>query len=298
MTMRGPELHPGDAALDHLAGSRGEAAGEPHVSGKLQSAPGGAMVVHDLVTTMNVEPDGTANFHDKKDIDIHVRLPMSGDFKQVLRDFGDEVEYWHNDPYARTRYGRTEDLAPHLRAEPGQCDTWGDSLCDDALSPEMTHKRAWVHDDTPDNGGGLLAGKLDITSYLYRKLVSDPYSSRKLKLLDDTRAERAARGAQFRADQLARSAEMIERNLDALAGAQLAPIELRAALFEMWDECAEGDDATGAAGQRARAMVIGWIGGHLPAGSANAYAADELAALDARRTSHQHFAPYGRDWRD
>lgn len=56
----------------------------------------------------------------------------------------------------------------------------------------------------------LLAGKLDLTSYLMRKAGIDPKASRKLKLLDDTRAERAERaerGAQYRSQQWSRYAD-------------------------------------------------------------------------------------------
>lgn len=53
----------------------------------------------------------------------------------------------------------------------------------------------------------LLAGKLDLTSYLMRKAGIDPNASRKLKLLDDTRAERAERGAQYRSQQWSRYAD-------------------------------------------------------------------------------------------
>jgi hypothetical protein len=152
--------------------------------------------------------------------------------------------------------------------------------------------------DSPAAGDGgaavpLFAGKLDITSYLMRKAgVGDAYASRKLKLLDATRAERIQLGAAHRAEQLARSAELVRRNLDALERAALSPAARRAALFALWDECIEGEDAAGRAGDRARAMVIGWIRQHLPEGGPDAFPPDEIARLDAQRTSTQHFTPY------
>ena len=66
----------------------------------------------------------------------------------------------------------------------------------------------------------------------------------------------------------------------------------RAALFELWDDCDEGPDERGQAGQRARAMITGFIGAHLPRGSADAYTEDEIRLLDARGSSQQPFAPY------
>jgi len=162
-------------------------------------------------------------------------------------------------------------------------------MCDDALAPEAKTTRA----EGGQNGGGvpIAGGAMDLTAYLMRKFhVGDPYASRKRKLLDDTIDERAQQGGAYRAEQLSRSAELMRANLDQLRAA--TPTELREALFELWDECAEGEGPTGEAGTRARAMVIGWIRARLPAGSAGAYTPAEIAALDARRSSTQHFAPY------
>ncbi len=290
MTMRGPELHLDASALEAIAG-HGELPSPVRISGRLENQPGGNGVVHDAVATVTVERDGTAHMVAKPDIDIHMMLPVLPDIRKDLRDIGHDVAEWYADPYAGERYNRTMDLPQHLQAVPGQCDTYGDGMCDDALSPEMK-----VTKNPLSNDGGatpVAGGRLDLTSYLAKKFhVGDVYASRKLKLLDDTRDERVARGAEFRTDQLARSAELMQRNLDRLG--TLAASELHEALFELWDECAEGDGPTGEAGTRARAQVIGWIGAHLPAGQAGAFTVDEIAALDAHRASRQHFAPYPR----
>jgi hypothetical protein len=62
-------------------------------------------------------------------------------------------------------------------------------------------------------------------------------------------------------------------------------------LFALWDECAEGEGSAGEAGNRARAIVIGAIRARL-SGASNRFTAEEIAALDAKRTSVQHFVPY------
>ncbi|HEY0251614.1 MAG TPA: hypothetical protein VGC41_08805, partial [Kofleriaceae bacterium] len=131
----------------------------------------------------------------------------------------------------------------------------------------------------------LLGGKLDLTSYLMRKAGIDPNSSRKLKLLDDTRAERAERGAQYRSQQLAKSGEIMQTNLQRLWASTQDNDERRAVLFTLWDECDEGAGESGESGERARAMVIGWIRSH------TAYTAAQVKALNARRSSKQAFAP-------
>jgi len=144
-----------------------------------------------------------------------------------------------------------------------------------------------------EGGGGLISGKLDITSYLMRKThAGDPYASRKRALLDATFEERVAKGGEFRGEQLAHSAELVHRNLELLWATVRDPRERRAALFTLWDECAEGDGPLGEAGERARAEVIGWIRAHLPPDSPDAFTPDELAAFAAQRSSQQPFVPY------
>jgi hypothetical protein len=291
--MRRPDLHASAARLEAIAG-QGELPSPVARSGRLDSRPGGTAIIHDAVANIGVERDGTVHVHDKADIDIHLMLPVFPDLRRDLREIGETVATWYADPYAGTRYNRTLDLPQHLQAVPGQCDTYGDAMCDDAMSPEMK-----AHKTTLSNGGdetSVAGGKLDITAYLMRKFhVGDAYASRKLKLLDDTRAERAERGAAYRDAQLARSAELMRANLAELARlAATDPAALHETLFELWDECAEGDDATGAAGQRARSQVVGWIRAHAPAGGPGAFTPAEIATLDARRVSAQHFAPYAR----
>jgi hypothetical protein len=289
MHMRGPDLGLGGESAERIVGATQHdlPAEVPH-SGKLENAPNGEAIIHDRVTTMTVERDGHAHFNDKKDIDLELKLPIPRiDIEGMRQDLGNLLTEWYADPYASTRYGPTAELPNHLIAAPGACDEWGSIWCDDPLAPGA-EKRAREQ----GKGGGSVGvgGPADITAYLHRKYVGDPYASRKLKLLDDTRDERALRGAAFRGQQLVRSAELVERNI--ARAAQLAGRDRKLALFELWDECSEGDDAEGHAGQRARAQVIGWIRAHLPKGSADAFTDDEIAEFAARRTSHQPFEPY------
>ncbi len=116
----------------------------------------------------------------------------------------------------------------------------------------------------------------------------DPYSYERNWFLDQTQALR---------DRLADRAAVLAR------GAALArlPKRLRAiwsdpsrsaharrtAIFALWDDCA--DDEVGA---RARHIVERFIRTNLPSGSADAYTAEELRALNARRASPVPFTPY------
>lgn len=286
MRMRGPDL-----SLDGATAERIASAGTPpprdevYKSGKLQNRPGGGKVVYDRVTTMTVDPDGKAHFDDVPDIDLkfHLPIPKIWEVENMRRDLGHELAEWFKDPEAGKRYGRTQDLPRHLQASEGACDAWGSTMCDDPLAPQIEQR---VRERKKVNGG-LFGGMADITAYLHRKYVGDPYASRKLKLLDDTRDERVAMGTAYRAQQQARSGEFMHKNLERLWASEQQAIARRAALFELWDECGEDE-----AGMRARAVVIGWIRAKLPAGSADAYTDAELEALQARRTSAAPFSPY------
>jgi hypothetical protein len=219
------------------------------------------------------------------------------DPEPTFHDLGDDLANWYADPEAGKRFGRMQDLPQALQADPSACSQWGDQMCDDVNAPESERRTR----GTPGDSRGLalvhdvltgrdIVGTLDITAYLMRKAgIGDPFASRKLALLDATRDERAARGDNYRAEQLARSAELMRANLERLWASAMTAGERRAVLFELWDECAEGDGAIGDAGERARATVIGWIRAkHV------AYTPDELAALNHHRASRQDFAPWPR----
>ena len=261
---------------------------EPVVrSGKIHP-DGGQGNIDDATATYTIHGDGTVDVVDKPDMEVHleIHLPSRERIRNAMHVIGDDIDAWRADPHRDTRVGTTQDLPRHLQATPGSCQKFRDRMC----SADAPHKTAQIIGEAliiP-----VIAGKLDIAAYLQRKYIGDPFASRKLKMLDDTRAERAEAGAVQRAEQLDRSAELIAVHLEALWRTTSDPAARRGALFELWDECVEGDDPAGAAGDRARAMVIGWIRAHLPAGEPAAFSADDIAALDAHRASRQHFAPY------
>jgi hypothetical protein len=116
--------------------------------------------------------------------------------------------------------------------------------------------------------------------------------NRQQRLLEQTFDQRADQRATHTADQLAHADQLVRANLARLWRRVTDPAERRQVLFELWDECEEGEGAAGEAGERARRQVIAWIRSHLPAGSTGAYSADEITALDGHRKSAQRFAPY------
>jgi hypothetical protein len=242
-----------------------------NVQSVYENAPGGGGVIHDRVTTVTVERDGTAHFHDKPDIDPHWQVPIPHlDVKDDLKELGDALEDWYRDPYKITRYGTTSELSEIAKAVPGNCDSWGDPMCDDPLAPDAEQRQRRKANNTVGIGGSA-----DVSAWLMRKYGHfDPYASRKRKLLDDTREEREEMGEAFRAEQATRSAELMQRNLEQLWARVTDAATRRQALYELWSDCTDDE-----AGLRARSMVIGWIRARLPRGSDGAFTADELARL-------------------
>jgi len=276
---------------ERIASTPGHRGSEPYRSGRVEHRPDGTAVVHDAVTRLEVERDGTAHFHDKPYIDIKFHWPIPTwdfDIDKMRHEIGDDIAKWYADPYAGTRFGRTQDLPRHLQAVPGGCDQWADLMCDDPLAPDAEKQSR----ENKKKIGSFASGNLDITAWLYKKFAGDPYASRKLKLLADTADERADMGRAYRAQHLWESREIMRQNVIRLWSTITDARERRAALFALWDECAEGEGPVGEAGDRARVVVIDWIREHLPAGSPDAYTERELADFAAHRTSRQAFSPY------
>lgn len=244
-------------------------------SGKLAPAGNGTSIAPDLETPMRVARDGRASFTDVggDGSSVYVKVPTRA------HQVGDLLDDWSKNPAAQTEAPPVRDLPQHEQAVPGGWDSGG--------RPGTLGAEAAKSGVVPVLGGGF-----DITAWAIRQAGGDPYRARKQKLLDATYEERAEQRAVYTSEQLARSTEMMRANLVRLWRTIADPAERRVALFELWDECEEGEGPTGAAGARARGHVIGWIRARLPAGSTDAYSADELAKLNAARQSIQAFTPY------
>jgi hypothetical protein len=129
----------------------------------------------------------------------------------------------------------------------------------------------------------------DATDALMRSQGIDPYASYKMKVLDQTREERYEMGKQYRTQQLARSREIMNRNIDQLVRSTRDAEALKRGLFELWDDCAEtGGDELVVAGRAAREQVIAYIRGKLP----DAYSPADIAQFNKVRRSQLPFAPY------
>ena len=140
---------------------------------------------------------------------------------------------------------------------------------------------------------GLLRLDFDITDAMMRKKKMDPYASRKLAFLDETRDARVELGKEYRKEVLARTAQIVRQNLEATWQSISDPAQRKQALFELWDEVDEtGDEELVEAGKSARVAIIGFIRARLPSGHSDAFSSTDLARLNAKRRSKATFAPY------
>lgn len=285
------QLRATDDQLDRALERSGGSAPSPNGDRLDRVEPKGRERAPDAVATVRVDPDGTAHIDSKPDVNVEFNLSPRR-IVDGIRAFRADVAAWVRDPEAGKRYGRTQDLPQHLRAT-ASCDQWADRMCDDVTQAPLDK-----HGDAtqPVVGAGLVpivSGTLDLTSYLARRLNrEDVYAARKRKLLDATRDERIEMGARYRSDQLAMSAKRMLDNLKWLKAHAKSSAELRAGAFALWDDCAEGDGPIGEAGARARAMVLGFIRSELAPNTPAMFTPDEIARLDQRRSSTEHFVPY------
>lgn len=245
----------------------------PPPSGELAPSGGGTHQTQRPGFRGKVAADGKVSFEDEPAFTFRFALPGP---VTAARRAARRVERWSRDPDAQVR-GAERDPTSGLEY-------------DDYTRP--LEQQA----DKDDHGGTvtLFGGRADVTDWAMRQAGQDPYQADKLRWMDATRAERVEAGRVYRARELARATELMRRHLDRLwARTDLDLAAKRTALFELWDDGAEAGEAEVVeAATRTRALVVGFIRAHLPAGSAGAYTTAELDGLNRRRTSRARFAPY------
>lgn len=258
--------------LDHAP--RGTAPARDRTTGLLEDAGGGSHRSDQGVFEARIAPDGSAKLTDAPNLRVHVAVPMP-------RALGRTLARWYESD--KGPYGTDGDTAMAAQIQ--------GSACSKAEPPDPVTGK--LPEEAPTVVVPVIAGGFDVTDGLMRSHGQDPYARRKLAFLDATRDERAEIGRRHHDAELARAPELVQKSLRA---AWAATPDLRArkqALFELWDDCAEtGDPAVVAAGEAARRLVIGFIRGHLPAGSPDAFTAAEIAALGRTQQSKAVFRPY------
>ncbi len=233
-------------------------------SGKLSPGGGGTHRADEGTFTAKVDRDGHVDLRDKRNVQVHV---------PSARALGQAIAAWYLD----------DNKPVGLLGRP------------DPTKGAVIHGREVSEGDLAGLTGPSPPALItfDATDAMMRSVGIDPYAAKKLAFLDATRDERAQIGMRRRQEQLVGAAAQMQRNIDRAWASALDPVQRKQALFELWDECAETGSALEIeAGREARRLVIGAIRARLPRGSPDAYTADELTALDTRRTARNRFAPY------
>jgi hypothetical protein len=225
-------------------------------SGLLHPSGGGEQAARSGGVTMKVAPDGDIDFESGNAAKVSIAVPSAAD---VL-----------GGPDTGQEEAPIQDLPQHEQAVEGGWNSGSRS------------------------GGASIGGGFDITSLVMSKLGMDPDQARKQKMMEATHEERAQQRAVHSDAQLRDADKLVRKTLAQLWRATTDPAARRQALFELWDECEEGEGARAEAGARVRTHVLGWIRAKLPAGSRDAYTDDEVARLNAGRRSSQPFKPYSQ----
>lgn len=258
--------------LDHVP--RGTAPEKDLTTGALEESGGGTYKSEQGVFIANVSPDGSVKLTDHPNLNVHIALPSP-------RSLGRGLAQWYESDKGPNGAEGDTVMAKQIQLHAG-------AATDAPAAPGTAHA-----DHTKTLVVPVLSGGFDVTDWLMRSHGGDPYASKKLAFLDATRDERVQIGGRHRSEQLARSTQLMRRNLDALAAAHADLAARKRALFELWDDCAEaGDPDLVAGGQAARRLVVGFIRAHLPSGGPDAYTPDELAALSRAQQSKATFQPY------
>lgn len=182
--------------LDHPP--RGSApAPAPAVSGLLHDAGGGAHRSDQQVFQADVAPDGSVALHDAPSLRVHVALPRPEALGRALAD-------WYTSDKGVAGEDADTAMSKQIQMSAGSTA---------AVADPVTGVR---QDRATTVILPVLGGSFDATDWMARRHGSDPYAARKLALLDATRDQRAAAGAQHRAAELARTAQIVHDQLTAL----------------------------------------------------------------------------------
>lgn len=275
LDMRRPaKLDLSPRAVAERANLDGGAPPPPRVrpTGELKPSGGGTYRSRQPGFTAKVDRNGEVTFEDSPSFSVNI--PLIDIVPKLPRTVGRKLEGWYNDPWKDVREARRDPT----QKEP--LDLPGPQRPDD--------------EDVEEIIVPIIGGQAELTDFAMRQAGMDPYAAAKRAFLERTRDERLELRKTEEKRQLDRTLVTVRKHAArAWARTDLSPTARRAALFELWDDAAEdGAPALVAAGDAARLAVIGFIHSYLPATSPDAYPAAELAALNARRTSKQPFAPY------
>ncbi len=142
----------------------------------------------------------------------------------------------------------------------------------------------------------VIVGHFDLTDAFMASVGDVLYPYRKLKLMDESREQRALMATQATTESLREALDHFPKRLmEMWRDPSYTLAERKLLLFALWDECAEeGSEEQLRTARSIRASTLRFVRRVLPVGDANAYSEQELSALNASRQSTQLFAPYAR----
>lgn len=146
-------------------------------------------------------------------------------------------------------------------------------------------------EDRPNvqTNGISASGTFDLTEAIMGASGQDPLRAEREYFMRQTEEVRARLEAEHRGREMSQGLSRLPGRLEGIWSATRRTTEARRArIFSIWDEATEDDES----GREARAIVLRWIRERLPAGSADAFTADELRRFNASRESREEFAPY------
>ena len=269
-------LH-GDSPLGESPRGSGTVGAPP--SSQLHDNGGGTKRAETGEFKITVGRDGVATIEDKPNLQVQTHWVSPEGVKQDLRNLKRGLAAWLTDPYAVKKLG-VGLLPPDAKINE-----------DEAWKLPSGQESAVVKGWQPQTP--LLSGRFDLTDWAMRAHGHDPYAAKKLAILDGSREERVAMAEQRRREYFDHSAAIAQQQVEALWSRTEVDLPMkRELLFELWDDCAEGDDALGRAGAAARGEVLGFIRTRLPVESSVAYPPGDLVELNKKRHSKQAFTPY------
>ncbi len=132
------------------------------------------------------------------------------------------------------------------------------------------------------------SGGFDITDAIMHSAGQDPYQAEREWFMEQSETLRERLETQARAQQQAHSLTGVRSQVRTLwEDASRPAADRRRAIFELWDECADGDE-----GAPAREAIVAFIRREIPDSSPDSFTMIELARMNAHRQSAERFDPY------